>query len=386
MSDDLTWLTDEAKARQRTVIDDIRRMVEVESPSEDLEAVARGAEVVAGIIEERLGRRPEVLVVDGVTHLRLRLGTGPTRVLLLNHQDTVWPVGTLDRIPFSHKDGVLRGPGVFDMLTGVAMSIHACAMLQEAGCDLDGVTIVVTGDEEVGSTTSESLILAEAADARAVLVMEAAAEGALKLARKGTGSYRLEVLGRAAHAGLEPEQGVNAALALGGLLADVAALSDVSRGTTVTPTLTRGGTARNTVPAQAETWVDVRAATRDELERVDAEIRRLQPSVDGARLIVHGQIGRLPFERSASAELFDRATDLAGRLGVPKPTSTEVGGASDGNFTAAAGKRTLDGLGAAGAGAHAEHEHTLADEIPARLALLAALVADGCTGAQREEG
>ena len=162
-----------------------------------------------------MGTAPEVLEIDGVTHLRLRFGSGPVKVVLLNHQDTVWPHGTLERLPFSVADGILRGPGSFDMLTGTIMSVHATAMLLEQAGDssaLDGLTILITGDEELGSTTSSQLIRDEAAGARAVYVMEASAAGSLKLARKGTSDYEVTVHGKAAHAGLEPEKGVNAGL------------------------------------------------------------------------------------------------------------------------------------------------------------------------------
>jgi glutamate carboxypeptidase len=360
------------------MLTDIERVISIETPSEDREAVARGAADFAALLEERLGAAPETLVIDGVTHLRLRFGTGPAKVVLINHQDTVWPHGTLERLPFSVSEGMLRGPGSFDMLTGAIMSIWATRMLiDSAGPEaLDGLSILVTGDEEVGSTTSSELIRAEAREARAVYVMEASAGGALKLSRKGTSMYTIVIHGKAAHAGLEPEKGIHAGLELAHQMQAVAALSDPEAQTTVTPTKFTGGTTTNTVPAQAEFDVDVRALTAVEQRRVHDAICSLTPQIEGTRIEVLGGINRPPFEPEISAGLFARAVELAAELGIEAPRGTAVGGASDGNFTAGDGIPTLDGLGAVGDGAHAEHEHALIEYIPPRTALLAALIAD----------
>lgn len=371
---------EEAQRRLPDMLADIERVISIETPSHDKAAVAAGARDFAALLGDRLGAEAELLEVDGTAHLRLRFGTGPARVVLLNHQDTVWPHGTLDRIPFSTDDGILRGPGSFDMLTGAIMSVHATAMvadhLGEGG--LDGLSILVTGDEEIGSVSSSDLIRAEAAEAKAVFVMEASAGGALKLERKGTSNYVLKFTGKASHAGLEPEKGINAGMALALTLPLVADLADASAGTTVVPTVISAGTTSNTVPAEARVDIDVRARTAAELERVDARIRELaaNPQVEGSTTEVLGGINRPPFEREQSAALFDRATNLAGELGLPAPQGVSVGGASDGNFTAGDGIATLDGLGAVGDGAHAEHEHAVVDEIAPRTALLAALIAD----------
>lgn len=373
-------LTQAAAARLPQMLEDLRRVISIETPSDDHAAVARGAADFAELLEQRLGATPETITIDGVTHLRLRFGSRPPRVVLLNHQDTVWPHGTLDRLPFSTEGDVLRGPGSFDMLTGAIMSVHATAMLREhLGEDsLDGLSILVTGDEELGSVSSSDFIRAEAAEATAVYVMEASADGALKVERKGTSIYRLEFHGKASHAGLEPEKGINAGMALALHLPQVAALSDAEAGTTVVPTVISAGTTRNTVPAEASVDIDVRARTAAELERVDAAIHELarQPLLEGSRIEVVGGINRPPFERVRSEFLFDRATELASKLGIAAPRPIAVGGASDGNFTAGDGINTLDGLGAVGDGAHAEHEHAVISEIAPRTALLAALIAD----------
>lgn len=356
-----------------TLLADIETLVTCESPSADLAAVARSAEVVAQVGTARLGVAPEVLVYDGRTHLRWRLGTGPSRVLLLGHHDTVWPIGSLASHPFSVEDGVLRGPGCFDMKTGVVMAFHAAAALS----DTDGVTILITGDEELGSPSSRALIEEEAAGCVAALVLEASADGgALKVERKGVSGYTVGIEGRAAHAGLEPERGVNATIEAAHQLLAVNALGDAGRGTTVTPTTLTAGTTSNTVPAAGSFSVDVRVRDVDEQDRVDRAMRGLQPVLEGAKVRVTGGPNRPPLERTASAELFDRAAALAIGLGLEPLTSAAVGGASDGNFTAGVGTPTLDGLGAVGGGAHADHEHVLVGQLAGRTALLSALVAD----------
>lgn len=352
------------------LLDDLRALVECESPSADLDAVARSADLVAALGTERLGAQPERLVVDGHSHLRWRLGESPSRVLLLAHHDTVWPLGTLERHPFSVEDGVVTGPGCFDMKAGLVMALHAVA-------GLDGVTMLVTGDEEIGSPSSRALIEEESRAAGAVLVLEASADGgALKVERKGVSLYDIRIAGRAAHAGLEPERGVNATVELAHQVLALVALADPVRGTTVTPTAARSGTTTNTVPAQASVAVDVRTTTVVEQQRVDAAVRALAPVLPGTRLVVAGGPNRPPLEARASAALLQRARTVAAAIGVPAPTSASVGGASDGNFAAGVGAPTLDGLGAVGGGAHAPDEHVLVDRLVERTRLLRALVVD----------
>jgi glutamate carboxypeptidase len=360
-------------ARLAQILDDIAELVTCESPSSDLAAVAASADVVARVGERLTGQAPERITIDGRSHLRWRLGTGPARVLLLAHHDTVWPLGSLATHPFSVTGGVLRGPGCFDMKTGLVLALHAAAVLGAPA----GVTILVTGDEEVGSPSSRALIEAEAAGCRAALVLEASADGgAVKTERKGTSNYRVLAAGRAAHAGLEPEKGINATIELAHQVLAVASLADAARGTTVTPTAMSSGTTLNTVPAAGELAVDVRMWDAGEQERVDAGMRAMAPALDGSGLEVTGGPNRPPLNASASAELFTRAAALAAGLGLPPLARAAVGGASDGNFTAGLGVPTLDGLGAVGGGAHADHEHVLVNELPGRAALLAALIED----------
>ncbi|MCZ2826771.1 MULTISPECIES: M20 family metallopeptidase [unclassified Modestobacter] len=354
---------------------DLEELVTVESPSADLAAVAAGAARVARLGTRALDAEPEVLQHEGCTHLRWRLGAGPRRVLLLCHQDTVWPLGTLAEIPWSVADGVVRGPGCFDMKAGIVLAFTALARLQAAGEDLDGVTVLVTGDEEIGSPTSADLIRAETAGCAAVLVLEASADGgALKTGRKGASMYDLLVTGRAAHAGLEPEKGISSTVELAHQVLAIADLADPAQGTTVTPTALTSGTTTNTVPATGRLSVDVRALTVAEQQRVDAGMRALTPQLPGAVLQLRGGINRPPLEEAASAGLFALAGTVSARLGLPAPAGVTVGGASDGNLTAGIGVPTLDGLGAVGGGAHAVGEHVLADQLPGRAALLAGLV------------
>ncbi len=364
-------------ARLQPILDDIAELVTCESPSSDLAAVAASADVVARMGERLTGQAPERITIDGRSHLRWRLrGTpspGAARVLLLAHHDTVWPLGSLAARPFAVTDGVLRGPGCFDMKAGLVLALHAAAVLGSPA----GVTILVTGDEEVGSPTSRALIEAEAAGCLAALVLEASADdGALKTARKGTSQYRVRALGRAAHAGLEPEKGINATVELAHQVLAIGGLADATRGTSVTPTAMSCGTTLNTVPATGEIAVDARMWDAAEQERVDAGMRALAPVVPGAALEVTGGPNRPPLDSSASAGLFARAAQLAAGLGLPPLAQAAVGGASDGNFTAGVGVATLDGLGAVGGGAHADHEHVLVGELPGRAALLAALIED----------
>ncbi|MEV6287683.1 M20 family metallopeptidase [Kribbella sp. NPDC051770] len=352
---------------------DLETLVTCESPSSDLEAVARSADVVARLGTECLGREPSYEVVDGCTHLRWSFGAGPSRVLVLAHHDTVWPIGSLATHPFVVEDGILRGPGSFDMKTGLVMAFHALAALPS----LDGVTLLVTGDEELGSPSSRALIEAEATGCAAALVLEASADnGALKLERKGVSNYEIRITGRAAHAGLEPELGVNASIEAAYQILAIAALGDAALGTTVTPTALTSGTTRNTVPASGSFLVDVRARTVAEQLRVDTALHALKPVLPEATIEILGGPNRPPLERTMSQALYEQAGKLATALGLPPLRETSVGGGSDGNFTAGVGTPTLDGLGAVGGGAHADDEHVVVSEIVPRTSLLTALIAD----------
>ncbi|SFL23278.1 glutamate carboxypeptidase, partial [Streptosporangium canum] len=390
-------------------LEDLEELVSCESFSADHEAVARSARVVADQGVRRLGGRPETIVIDGVTHLRWTFGT--PRVLLVGHHDTVWPVGTLADHPWSLVDGIARGPGVFDMKAGLVQAFHALAALPSP----EGVCLLVTGDEEVGSPSSRALIEESARGLAAAFVLEASADGgALKTARKGTSIYELVVHGRAAHAGLEPEKGANAAIELAHQILAVAGIADqvdggrpgvtaaetspaAARGlplppdpaapgaassggagglgpATVTPTVLSAGTTVNTVPALARVSVDVRVPTLAAQARVDELMRALSPRLAGTRLEVLGGPNRPPLEEASSAGLFALAQRIAAGLGLAPLSGVGVGGASDGNYTAGVGCPTLDGLGAVGGGAHAVSEHVVVAEMPGRTALLTGLI------------
>ncbi|MET8974582.1 M20/M25/M40 family metallo-hydrolase [Streptomyces sp. NPDC004539] len=363
-----------------SMLADLRDLVRCESFSTDHAAVARSAEVVGALGARLLGCAPEVVVVGGVSHLRWRFGK--PRVLVLGHHDTVWPAGSLRTRPWSVAGGVARGPGVLDMKAWLVQMFHALASLPS----LDGVCVLVNGDEEVGSPTSRGLIEEAARGAIAAFVLEAAGDGgALKVARKGAVRYEIVVRGRAAHAGLEPGRGVNAAVEAahqvlavselgGGEVGVEGAAGDASAGgTTVTPTLLSCGTSRNTVPALARISVDVRVPTAAEQDRVDRHLRGLTARTPGARLEVLDQGGRPPMR--ASAELFALAALAAAGLGQEPPPGIAVGGVSDANYTAAVGCPTLDGLGAVGGGAHSDDEYVEVAWMVPRARLLAELVA-----------
>jgi glutamate carboxypeptidase len=352
------------------MIDDLRGLVEVESPSLELDAVERSAVAVAALIERRLGSAADLVASAAGPHVHWR-GGGESRVLLVGHHDTVFPLGTLAARPFTRRDGRLTGPGVFDMKGGIVLALHAAASLTQA----DGVELLFTADEEVGSGASRALIEARAEACGTVLVLEPAADGgALKTGRKGTGGFEVTVHGRAAHAGLEPEKGVNALVEAARQVLAITALADPGRGTTVTPTVARAGTADNVVPAEAVIRVDVRVSELAEAARVEAAMAQLTPFDGAARLDVHGRVNRPPMPEAATAELFALAQKVAADAGIPIPGGAVVGGGSDGNFTAALGIPTLDGLGVVGGGAHSADEFVLVDTLVDRARLVAGLV------------
>lgn len=376
MSEELSRARLESLASRLTgalprMVTDLEALVLCESPSDDLAATARCAELVAALGADLLGAAPERLDRDGRAQLRWRFGSGD-RVLLLGHLDTVWPIGTLERLPFALADGRITGPGCFDMKSGLVQMMHALSVLD----DLDGVTVLVTSDEEIGSPTARPLIEEEARRSAAALVLEASADGALKTARKGGSFHRLHITGRPAHAGLEPERGANAAIELAHQILAIADLADPGVATTVTPTVSRAGRTTNTVPDEGSVAVDVRAFSEAEQQRVWDALGVLRPKVPGTSLRLEDIAKRPPLPPEASAALFDRASQIAEKLGLEPLRGIAVGGGSDGNLTAAVGTPTLDGLGAVGAGAHADDEHVIVAAMPERAALLAGLVAD----------
>jgi len=315
------------------------------------------------------------------THLRARFDFGHERtgrgVLVVGHLDTVWPIGALERMPFRvTSEGRAHGPGIFDMKSGVAIAIESLRTIASRRLATKRpVTLLLTCDEEIGSRTSRQLVEEEAKTAAAALVLEPPISGGVvKTGRKGIGTFTVRALGRAAHAGLDPEKGVNAIVELAHQTLRLAALNDYERGITVSVGVIEGGSALNVVPACASAKVDVRFWTPEDGERLVAAISGLKPATAGARIEVSGGINRPPMPRSEkNIALYEHARALAAELGFDLRDAV-VGGGSDGNFIAAVGVPTLDGLGVDGAGAHAEHEHIVIDDIPRRAALLTRLM------------
>lgn len=357
-------------AQSDAMIADLEQFVNVESPSLDRECLDRSAHFLADLMARVLGKPPTIIESDRGPHVHWK-GSNDTKVLIVGHHDTVFPRGTVARRPFSREGNIGRGPGIFDMKAGIVQAIYGIASVKE----WYHTEILITADEEVGSHASRELLEERAKAAGAVLVLEPSADGgALKIARKGTGTFNVTITGRASHAGLEPEKGVNALVELAAQVPRIAALARPEIGTTVTPTVAKAGTADNVVPESATIAVDVRCVIPEERDRLEREMSRLTATLPGARVEVGGGMNRPPLHESMTKELFAVAQRVAREAGIDDLRGVAVGGGSDGNITAAVGVRTLDGLGAVGGGAHAEIEHVRLDSMPERAALVAGLV------------
>ena len=369
---------DQARVEAR-ILERLRRWVEHETPSGDVSACTALADDIGAAFADA---GAEVQWVDAPERGRHVVARFPGRepglepVVVLGHLDTVHPRGTIQERPFRVVDGRAEGPGTFDMKGGLAILAETLLLFGEIGAlPRRPVVVLVTCDEEIGSATSRPLIEATARGAAAVLVLEPPLEdGSVKTARKGIADYRIVVRGRAAHAGLEPEKGINAILELSHQIIRATALAAPEKGTTISVGRVGGGTATNVVPAEAWADFDVRFTTLDEQRRVDAALRALRPVLPGAEVRVEGGRDRPPLERSeAVLRLYRHARDLATELGFELGEGA-AGGASDGNFTAALGVPTLDGLGPRGGGAHAADEHVLVEDLVRRTALYARLL------------
>jgi len=366
------------RSRRPAMIAELKRLVEHESPSHDKPALDALAELLAGRLSELGGAAQVVANPGGGNHVLGRF-PGPEEnrpALILTHFDTVWPAGTLARMPAREEAGRLFGPGVYDMKASLVMlfgALEACGRL--GFMSPRPVTVLATSDEEIGSHSSRSLIEALARDCAYVLVLEPPlADGGLKTARKGVGRFTIEIEGKAAHSGVAPGSGASAILELAHQIIKIHALNDLKAGTTLNVGVVRGGTVSNVVAARAVAQVDVRATKLDTAARLEQALRLLEPAIAGTRIKVEGQFSRPPMERTpAIAGLFDRARLIGRGLGI-ELTEGSTGGGSDGNFTAAIGIPTLDGLGVKGGGAHADDEHIQIDSLPERAALLAALL------------
>jgi glutamate carboxypeptidase len=356
-------------------LETIEALVLLESPSTDKAAVDRcGRELTARL--RACGADVVVLPeADRGDHLRARIAGSGDPILLLGHFDTVWPVGTLARMPLRRDGDRLHGPGTFDMKAGVAIALTAIAALRSNDVPHPPVTMLWTADEEIGSGTSRGAVESEARGSAAVLVLEPALPGgALKTARKGCGEFELIVHGRASHAGVDPGKGASAIHELATQIGRIQAIQDLPRGVSVNVGIIAGGSRPNVVAEEARAVIDVRAPTREAADAADAAIRGLQPATAGTRLTVRGGFERPPMERTdAGTRLFRVAAGVSSALGRELAEGS-TGGGSDGNFTAALGVPTLDGLGAIGDGAHAAHEYVDIGALPWRSALLAGLI------------
>jgi glutamate carboxypeptidase len=374
-------LLDHYAARREAILQSIRELVERETKSREESRLNEIASFVSGQLRE-IGGQVELIPQNGYgTHLRARFDFGHDRmeqgVLVVGHLDTVWPVGSLKRLPFRvTPEGRAHGPGIFDMKSGVAILVESLrTIVSQRLATKRPVTLLLTCDEEIGSRTSRPLIEEDAKNAAAALILEPPISGGVvKTGRKGIGTFTVRALGRAAHAGLDPEKGVNAIVELAHQTLRLSALNDYGRGVTVSVGLVEGGSALNVVPACASAKVDVRFWTPEDGKNLIAAIRGLTPVTAGAKIEVSGGINRPPMPRSEkNIALYEHARALAAELGFELKDEV-VGGGSDGNFIAAMGVPTLDGLGVDGAGAHAEHEHIVIDDIPRRAALLTRLM------------
>jgi len=345
----------------------LEALVRCESPSDDLGACRSVVTLASDIATRVLGVPAQIKEIEG--RPVFWWGAESPDVVILAHLDTVWPVGSYQPI-WEIKGDVLRGPGTFDMKAGFIQALYALKGIEGS------VALIATTDEETGSHYSKALIKEVSSKAKAVLVLEASLDGKVKTGRKGTAMYQIAVHGLASHAGLEPEKGVNSTTEIAHIILKLAALENAEHGTTVVPTLLSSGNTTNTVPDLATLDIDARSFSQSELERVDREIRALVAENPNARIEVTGGLNRPPLQPSSTQALYERAEKVAAAIGMPALGSAEVGGASDGNFAAAAGAQVLDGLGAVGGGAHAPHEWVSISSMQPRSDFLHAFIKD----------
>jgi glutamate carboxypeptidase len=364
-------------ARQAWLVEHLHTLVEIESPSDNPEAVNRANDFVAALTTEIGGRIKRHRQKEFGDVMELRFGPSRSKqksVLLLGHLDTVWPMGTLQSMPWQEKDGRFWGPGVLDMKAGIMMALAAIRSLQELGIKRP-VTLLLNSDEEVGSTVSRPITERLARESEAVFVLEPAQGLAYKTARKGVGQYDLHVTGVAAHSGVDFARGHSAIREMAQLIETVSGFTDLSRGRTVNCGVVRGGTRSNVIAAEAWAEVDVRIAKASDAARVDKLFRSLKVTDPACNLTITGGLNRPPMERTpGTVALFKQARRLAAGLGFALDEAS-TGGGSDGNFTSALGVPTLDGMGAVGDGAHATHESIMIEHLLPRTALLAAMIA-----------
>jgi glutamate carboxypeptidase len=362
-------------AQQAALRADVERLVRLESPSTDKAAVDRCGAAVAEMLRQS-GATVSMLAQSARgDHVRAEFAGGPGRVLVLGHFDTVWDVGQITSMPVREQDGRLHGPGVYDMKASIAIAAHALRALRARSMPAPRVVMLFTTDEEIGSGTSRAAIEDEARDNDAVLVLEPSLPGgAAKTQRKGCGEFTITAHGVSAHAGIDPRKGASAIHELAHQIRALEALRDLERGISVNVGVIQGGTRGNVIAERASAVVDVRVPTMADAARVETAIRALAPVNPGVTIEVLGAVERPPLERTAGvARLYQQAQLVAASLGHDLEEGA-TGGGSDGNFTAALGIPTLDGLGPRGDGAHALHEHVVLADLPWRAAFLASLL------------
>jgi len=356
----------------------LKHLAALESPSHDKAAVDA---CVVFVADQLRALETEVILVPQRTAGNQVQATWPgldasTQFLTLCHLDTVWPLGTLAKMPLREENGKLFGPGVYDMKAGTAILLTALRVLREAGLwPKHPVRMLFTSDEEVGSVVSRDLIETEARRSLLTVVLEPAlAMGQIKTFRKGVGDFTVVAHGRAAHAGGDHQKGINAIEELAYHIPTLQKLTDYTTGTTINVGVIKGGSASNVVPERAEMEVDFRISQMTEIDRVVTAIQGLQPALNGARLEISGGLNRPPMEHNATmVKTFEQAQRLAASIGLILEEGS-TGGGSDGNFTAGLGTPTLDGMGAVGDGAHAAHEHVVIASLAERAALLATIL------------
>jgi glutamate carboxypeptidase len=353
--------------QQRNMVEDLRSWVEMESPTSDKESVDRFEDLGMTVEWKEDSARGN--------HLVTRWGSKNGQLLLIGHLDTVWELGTLERMPCIIDEDVGVGPGIFDMKSGLVIILYALRLIRELKQDHYPITLLATSDEEVGSETSRQLIETEARSARAAFVLEPSGpKNGIKTKRRGVGHFTITAHGKAAHAGVEPEKGINAIEEISNQILEVQNWNNQRSGISANVGLIRGGTRTNVIPENAEATIDVRCDSMDDMKWIQDQFQTLTAKKEGASLIISGDVNRPPLERNSKVlALFEQAKQIGEYMDYPL-SEYWTGGASDGNFTAALGVPTLDGLGAEGGGAHALDEHILTPSLSKRAALLYHLI------------
>ena len=359
------------------MIKDLETLVNFETPSTDKDLLDRAADYLLKYVEKNLSCEAELIEnATAGNNVSARIGRGAVKkpLLILAHYDTVWSKGTLSRIPFSISNGIARGPGIFDMKGGLVQGLWALRSLEEYGRPNRPIEMLITSDEETGSNSSRELIETKARASEAALVLEPPQDGKVKTARKGIGEFSINVLGKAAHAGLEPWKGVNAIEEAARVILFLQSLNRIEKGTTINVCTVNGGTRTNVIADHTSLGVDFRVASEAEAKNVVKSVMSIKPNNPSIKLEISGGLNRPPMQKTyETARLLEVAKTIGAEFGTSIEDCT-VGGGSDGNFCAAVGIPVLDGLGAVGNGAHAETEFVDLNQMPLRAAIFERLL------------